>query len=117
MLSVNKKILLAISFMVSSCGRDDEVTLIHFDQDIAIITRISGSGGALSDETYRLFYRYKGKEKAFFEGTNPKSFNLTKTSPNKITVKFCDGNVHFAQPIFPGPQYKVLIHLDLDMAC
>ena len=115
---MNRRILLAICFLTSSCGRDnDEAKLLQFDREITIVTRISSSGGALGEEIYRLSYRYKGEEKIFFEGMNPKDFNLKKAGPNKIAVRFCDGTVSLAQPIFPGPLYKELIHLDLNLAC
>lgn len=118
MLAVTRKLLLAICLLTSACGRnDDEVRSIQFDREVTLITRISGSGGALGEETYSLSYRYKGEERPFFEGMNPKDFNLTKIGPNKIAVRFCDGTVHLAQPIFPGPPYKELIHLDLNLAC
>ena len=82
-----------------------------------LISRISDSGGALGETTYSLSYRYNGAEKPFFEGVNPDDFKLTKLSSNRLEVRFCDGTVHLAQPIFPGPHYKELIHLDLKLAC
>jgi len=118
MLHMTKKLMLSICLLLSSCGQDnEELQSVRFDRNITIITRISGSGGTLGDERYRVSYVYKGQESSFFEGVNPKTFSLKKASSNKIRVKFCDGTVRLAQPIFLGPPYKGLIHLGLDLDC
>ena len=111
---------LVITFflLLSGCGSDDgEVKLTRFNDDITLITSISGSGGALGEEEYRVSYRYGGEERTFSEGVNPRGFQILKTAEDAITIKFCDGTVHLAQPIFLGPPRSELIHLELDLNC
>ena len=113
-----RNILLAICLATLGCGRnDEEVQLIQFSREVTLITKINGSGGALGEESYRIYYRHNGQDIIFFEGVNPKDFSLKKISVNKIAVRFCDGTVRLAQPIFLGPPYKELVHLELDLAC
>jgi hypothetical protein len=115
---VTRNFLLAICLLASACGRGDEdVSSIQFDQEVTLVTKISSSGGALGNETYRLFYHHKEEERLFFEGVNPGEFSLKKLGPNKIQVTFCNGSVSLAQPIFLGPPRWELIQLDLKLAC
>lgn len=106
-----------LALLLVGCGSNPgEVKIDRFDKDVELVTSISGSGGALGDETYRVSYRFNGKETRFFEGVNPHDFEVT-TGANMVSIKFCDGSVRLAQPIFLGPPRNQLVHLRLNLDC
>lgn len=103
--------------ILSSCSADPGIErLYRFDENVVIVARISGAGGALGNETYRVSYRHDGEETRFFEGVNPRAFAVSKEG-NTVAIRFCDGSVSLAQPIFIGPPENRLIPLDLQLAC
>ena len=113
-----RKILIISSLALGACSSDTgDVTALRFSDDVTLVTKISGAGGALGDETYRISYRYAGEEQLFFEGVNPHGFQITKAGDDAVEIRFCDGTVHLAQPIFLGPPRSKLIHLELNLGC
>ena len=108
--------ILSILFISGCSSKTSDLKLLQYDRDIVIVTSIVGSGGALGDEDYQVSYRYDGEETRFFEGTNPHGFNITKIK-NSVSIRFCDGTVRLAQPIFLGSPRNELIHLKLDLDC
>jgi hypothetical protein len=114
-----KHFIMTLCLIISACSTYEHIQIIPFDDNIQIVVKNKGSGGALGNDTYQVFYRYRGEDRIFFEGRNPGEFKISKTGPNLIEIRFCDGTVHLAQPIFVAPPspYKELIHLNLDLAC
>lgn len=108
--------LLLAAFVVGCSSAPSEVKILRYDRDIVIVTSISGSGGALGDESYQVAYRYDGKEIRFFEGVNPRGFGVRKIG-DAVEVKFCDGTVRLAQPIFIDAPRSELVHVRLNLDC
>ena len=109
--------LLIGTLLIGACSRESpQRTVLRYDDDVSIVTVIESSGGALGDETYRVSYRFQGKETRFFEGANPGSFSVRRIAEG-IAIRFCDGSVRLAQPIFLGPPRSKLLHLRLDLDC
>lgn len=112
-----KRPLLLIAVFAAGCSSTpSEVKTLRFDRDIVIVTSISSSGGALGDESYQVAYRYGGKETKFFEGVNPHGFAVRKDG-STVEVKFCDGTVSLAKPIFIGAPRSELIHVKINLEC
>lgn len=109
--------MLLLAMCVAGCSSTpSEVKTLRYDRDIVIVTSISGSGGALGDESYQVAYRYDGKETKFFEGVNPHGFGVRKVG-DTVEVRFCDGTVRLAQPIFLGAPRSELVHVKLNLDC
>ncbi|WEK43186.1 MAG: hypothetical protein P0Y64_17970 [Candidatus Sphingomonas colombiensis] len=103
-------------FVVGCNSAPSEVKTLRYDRDIVIVTSISGPGGALGDESYQVSYRYNGNETKFFEGVNPHGFDVCKIG-DRVKVKFCDGTVRLAQPIFIGTPRSELVHVKPNLDC
>lgn len=115
---MSTRLIIPVAVLLASCSADPGVERMYrFDDDLVIVARISGAGGALGNEIYRVSYKTdSGEQTRFFEGVNPRSFSISKTG-HAVTIKFCDGSVSLAQPIFIGPPQNRLIPLDLQLAC
>ena len=109
--------MLLIAMFVAGCSSTpSEIKTLRYDRDVVIVTSISGSGGALGNESYQVAYRYERKETKIFEGVNPHGFGVRK-SGNTVEVRFCDGTVRLAQPIFLGAPRSKLVHVKLNLDC
>lgn len=104
-----------ITIILTGCSRITGVDVFHFDNEVDIISKTESSGGALGDETFKIYYRYAGKKIKFFEGVNPREFHIKKINSKTLFIRFCDGTVYRAGPF--GPISENIIHLDLDLAC
>jgi hypothetical protein len=107
-------ILLAL--LLSGCDVVTRHKVYRYDKDIQLISEIVSSGGALGDETFTVAYRIDGKDIKFFEGTNPHGWFRLARSGDTIAIRFCDGRVTLASPIYRAPRHE-LIHLKLDLDC
>lgn len=93
-----------------------ETKTMRFDDEVMLIISIAGEGGALSEEQYSVSYQFQGQTTTFFEGVNPRDFHVSNET-GVVSIKFCDGTVHRAQPIFLGPPRNTLIPLRLNLDC
>ncbi len=105
-----------LSATLGGCDHPTGSRALRFDEEVTVVARLSSSGGALGSETYRLSYEHGGESIEFFEGTNPRHFGVYKRGANQIAARFCDGNIHRAQPIFILSR-KDLIHLHVELDC
>ena len=103
--------------VLAGCSDVSSQSVKRFDHEVTIVTRISDSGGALGETTYRIAAEFGGESTSFFEGTNPKAFLVYKRGPAQLGVRFCDGNIRLAQPIFVPSGGGRLIHLHVELDC
>ena len=105
-------------FLGSACGSSTPQVIedIQYGPGLSLVARVTDSGGALGESEYSIYYRYNNDEVRFFQGSNPRRFDLD-VRDGIIDITFCDGNVDLAQPIFlPGGKSE-LIHINLIMTC
>jgi hypothetical protein len=106
-----------ISLALMSCNATEtSKTVMKFDRDINIVTSISSYSSSMANEVYAISYRFHNEEVKFFEGENPRSFSISKKNKS-ISIKFCNGTIRLAEPIFVGNPRNEIIPLNLILDC
>lgn len=84
--------------------------------NVTVVAKSTSSGGALGSDYYTLEYNHPRASGVFFEGENPDKFAVQATDKG-VTIVFCNGSVHRAQPIFIHAERDVFITVDVRLAC
>jgi hypothetical protein len=113
------KKLLAVAALAFIAGCSSKTT--HTEErdlgPVVIRLEVTSGGGATGDEVYKLSAKKGGQSIQFFEGANPRHFHVAKTGENSITIDFCEGTIHRAQPIYFPPPDGVYLHVQPVLNC